>query len=98
MTRADLQVFNNVKQRQFEIRDGSELALLTYSLDGDVLDLIHTEVPDSLEGRGYGSRLAEAALDFAAAKSLLVKPTCSFVRSYIARHDKYAKLTQRAAD
>ena len=33
--------------------------VLEYRLDGDRLELVHTEVPDELEGRGVGSRAVE---------------------------------------
>lgn len=98
MRPADVEVLNNNEQRQFEIHDGDQLAHLRYARHGDVLELIHTEVPPSLEGRGYGSKLAVTALDYAAEHSLLVKPTCPFVRTYLERHPEYSKLTTRTDD
>jgi predicted GNAT family acetyltransferase len=91
-------VVNNAERRQFEIREDAGVARLRYAMEGDVIELIHTEVPPSLEGRGYGGQLARAALQYAAEQSMVVKPTCSFVRSFMERNRNYAKLTERRDD
>jgi predicted GNAT family acetyltransferase len=93
-----MEVLHNREQRQFEIREGTLLARLSYKLSGGEIDLIHTEVPRELGGQGLGNQLAAAALEFAAQETLRVVPTCPFVRSYLERHPHYAKLTQRSAE
>jgi|SRR6185503_19568893 len=98
MRKPGVEVVNNTERRQFEIHEGEHLARLTYRLRGDVLDLIHTEVPRELEGQGYANELATAALEYAAQNSLLVKPTCPFVQAFIIRHPSYARLTSRTDD
>jgi predicted GNAT family acetyltransferase len=52
----------------------------------------HTEVDPSCTGRGFGSRLAAAALDDARTKGLDVVPLCSFIARYIERHPEYEDL------
>ena len=49
----------------------------------------HTEVPAELGGQGIASYLVKYILDDAAAKNLRVKPTCSYVKSYIDKHPEY---------
>ena len=85
-------VSHDPSARQFEIRTDSGTALLRYVQRGDVIDLLHTETPDSLEGRGYGSALARAALDYARAQRLRVIASCPFVSSYIEQHPEDAEL------
>jgi len=93
------EVSNNAALRQFEIRDGDQVARLTYRMrDSGVVELIHTEVPKALEGRGFANRLAAAALEYAERQSLRVIPTCPFVAAYIQRHPEQAKLTYRTDD
>ena len=77
---------------QFEIRTDAGIALLRYAAKEGVLDLLHTEVPDAFEGRGYGDALVRAALDYARAQDLHIVPTCSFVRTFMTRHPEYADL------
>ena len=71
---------------QFEIRLGDQIAFAEYRLEPDAIVFPHTVVPKAFEGQGIGKRLVEAGLAFARAENLLVKPTCSFFRAYIARH------------
>ena len=77
---------------QFEIHTDAGTALLRYRIDGATMDLVHTEVPRTLEGGGYGSALARAALDYARVNNLTVIPTCPFVRAFMLRHHEYDDL------
>jgi predicted GNAT family acetyltransferase len=74
------------EQSRFQIGEGDEPAVLVYELgDGDVA-LLHTVVPQSLEGQGLGSDLAEAAVAWAREQRLQVVPVCSFVQAWLERH------------
>jgi predicted GNAT family acetyltransferase len=53
-------------------------------------------VNPAYEGRGFGSRLAEAALDDARRQALAVVPLCPFIAWYIEQHPEYRDLV--AAD
>ena len=92
-------VVNNAVRHQFEVREGERTARLSYRVADGVIDLIHTEVPKELEGHGIAAELTTAALAYAGANGLLVKPTCPYVRSYLKKHpDVGAKLTGRTDD
>lgn len=91
-------VVHNMERQRFEVVEGTLMARLTYSIEGDVIDLLNTAVPSELEGRGIGSDLAAAALRYAAEQGLVVRSTCPFVKAYIQRHPTSAKLTGRADD
>jgi predicted GNAT family acetyltransferase len=85
-------VVHNEAAHQFEIPNEIGRVLLRYARRGNVLDLLHTEVDEQFEGRGFASALARAALDYARANNLRVIPTCPFVRKYLDRHPEYADL------
>ena len=68
---------------RFELRTDAGTAVLAYERRGDVLELMHTEVPEASEGKGYGATLAEAALDFARRDGASVIPSCPFVARFI---------------
>lgn len=55
-------------------------------MDGDRLILEHTEVPESLGGRGIGGTLVRAALERAANEGLTVVPWCPFARKWLRDH------------
>ena len=77
---------------RFEIHTDEGTALLTYLRSGSELEMMHTEVPEALEGQGYGATLAEAALDYARQQGAKVRPSCPFVAAYIQRHPAYQDL------
>jgi len=88
------QVIKNSAEHRFEIRGDEATAILTYRENARHITLVHTEVPEALEGRGYGGQLARAALEYAKAAGIRVIPVCAFVRSFIERHPEYADLTK----
>jgi predicted GNAT family acetyltransferase len=85
-------VRDNPARHRFELDLGGPIAFSEYRRSGDVLMVMHTEVPRELEGRGIGSRLVRGVLAQARAQGLKVKPLCSFVRAYMDRHPEYADM------
>ena len=86
----DVTVTNNKEESRYEIKIGDEVAMLLYREHGDnTITLLHTEVPQSLGGRGLGNKLAQFALEDARARNLKVIPSCPFVQAYIRRHPDY---------
>ena len=57
-----------------------------------MITFIHTEVPETLGGRGIGSQLIKGALDQVRAAGLKVVAQCPFVKAYIGKHQEYADL------
>jgi len=83
-------VTDNQAEARFELRAGGRLAELLYRRHGNRLVLIHTEVPEELEGRGLGGTLVMAAVDRAAREDLTVVPLCPFARGWLQRHPDVA--------
>jgi uncharacterized protein len=77
---------------RFEIERDGKVAYLEYTMSGDVLGLIHTEVPEGLRGLGLASSLAETALHYARENKLKVDVICPSVHNYIAKHPEYSDL------
>jgi predicted GNAT family acetyltransferase len=82
----DPQVTDNADAHRFELTIDGHVAELVYRRHGDRLVLIHTGVPDELEGHGVGGRLVRAALDRAEGEGLTVVPECPFARAWLERH------------
>ena len=75
---------------QYEVFvDGKGAGLLRYTLDGDVVTLVHTEVDPQFEGQGVGAQLVQHALDDLRARGRRVIPLCPFVVAYLRRHPEY---------
>ena len=77
-------------RNRFEAEVAGSVAFIEYALDGNILTLIHTEVPTDLEGQGLGGKIVKAALNYAVDQRLKVVPQCPFARSYIERHQEFA--------
>jgi hypothetical protein len=77
---------------RFEIDHDGEAAYLEYSLSGNVLELIHTEVPKDMRGQGFASSLAETALQWAKERNLKVDVICPLVTAYVEKHPEYSDL------
>ena len=89
----EITVVHNPRAGRFEVQLEGHLALLEYHIrDAHTVIFPHTEVPKALEGRGIGSRLARAALDWAEENGYRVVPLCWFVEGYIERHPEYQHL------
>jgi len=84
------QVADNQAESRFELWAGGRLAELLYRRNGKRLVLIHTEVPEELEGRGLGGALVTAAIDRAAREGMTVVPLCPFARGWLKRHPDVA--------
>ncbi len=82
----DTPITHRPAQQAFVAEIDGALALCAYRRDGDTLVLHHTEVPPALQGRGLAAALVQAALDWARAEQLVVRPTCSYVAAYLRRH------------
>jgi uncharacterized protein len=85
---------HNTAIGRFEITSGESVAVLDYSLSGRTITFVHTGVPPEMEGRGYGSQLARAGLEYAKREQLTVVPQCPFIRTYIERHPEYEELLE----
>jgi uncharacterized protein len=75
---------------RFVVREGGEEAELRYHRIGESLSLLHTGVPEALEGRGIGGALVRAAVDLAAGERLVLVPYCPFARRWLERHPEVA--------
>jgi predicted GNAT family acetyltransferase len=80
---------------RFEIeRDGS-VAYLEYTMTGNVLGLIHTEVPEKLRGLGLASALAQTAFQYARENKLKVDVICPSALDFLAKHTEYSDMLMR---
>jgi uncharacterized protein len=94
MSQPELTVIHNPGAKRFELQKDGHLAVLEYRLSDREIVFTHTGVPDALGGRGIGSLLARAGLDYARAQSFAVVPLCSFIDEYIQKNAEYKDLVK----
>jgi len=94
---AEAEVVHVPEASRFELRLGERLiGHADYHRRNSRIAFTHTEVDEPYEGRGFGSLLADAALNMAADEGLEVVPLCPFIAHYIEENPSYARLV--AAD
>jgi uncharacterized protein len=87
------EVVDNPDKSRYELRlAGRLIGLATYRRRNGRIAFTHTEVDESCEGRGFGSRLAAGALEDARQAGLDVVPLCPFIAHYIEQHPEYEQL------
>jgi predicted GNAT family acetyltransferase len=91
MTGGD-RVRDNPALSRYEMDVEGAVAFVRYRRRDGVVTLLHAEVPAPLRGRGIGSRLAGATLDFIRAQGGKAIVRCAFVAAYVARHPEYRDL------
>ena len=86
------EVRDNPAEGRFELSTGAGLAFSEYRLAGGALHVMHTEVPQALEGQGIGSKLARGVLEIARERGLKVVARCPFVAAYMKRYPEFNDL------
>lgn len=89
------EVRNNEQQQQFEVHVDGEVAVLEYRFHEGNLALMHTQVPEQLEGRGIAAALTVHALEWARSHHQKVLPYCPYVVAYLKRHPGYEDILAR---
>jgi predicted GNAT family acetyltransferase len=87
-------VRDNAEFHRFEMGTGQNPAVLKYMRAPGKITLVHTEVPESMQGRGYAASLAHFALETAQREGLKVKIVCPFVKKYVEKHPEYQGLIE----
>lgn len=88
----DLELVDNKAHHRFELHIGDEFGFLIYELDAPRITLVHTEVPESMEGKGVASALIEKVLMYIEKEGLKLVPVCPFVRAFLKRHPEWKRI------
>ncbi len=81
-----LQITHDGRAHRLSTELEGQTAILDYELDGKVMSITHTRVPQPIGGRGVAAELMRSALDLAAANGWTVKAVCSYAVAYMKRH------------
>lgn len=83
---------DKLNQKFFIIIDEKE-AFLRYRLEGNKkINLIKTYVPPELRGKRIAEKIVMKGMEYARENNLHVIPTCSYIETFLLRHNEYRKL------
>ena len=88
----DLTITHDPARSRFETEQEGHTAYIRYLAFEGGLDILSTQVPGPLEGRGIAGALTRHVLEYARANGLRIIPTCSYTVAYLRRHPEYAEL------
>ncbi|MBW8870941.1 MAG: N-acetyltransferase [Leifsonia sp.] len=94
---ADVIQHDTAGSRYVLLRDGREIGETVYETASDgTMNFVHTEVDETVQEHGLGSKLVRAALDdVRGMSSVRVSASCPFVSAFLRAHPDYHDLTTR---
>ena len=83
---------DNESEHHFEWTTPAGTAFIDYKKTTRQLMLIHTEVPETMQGQGIAPKLVTAALTFAEENGLKVIPLCVYVLAFLKKHPEWNRV------
>ena len=90
----DIQLVINDKANRFELHIEGHLAVIEYSMKGDIFVLLHTEVDQALEGRGFASMITEKTFNYIESINAKIIPLCPYIVSYLKKHPEWDRIVE----
>lgn len=70
-------------------QDGAILAEMVYTMAPNKMIIEHTEVDDSLSGKGVGKQLVHTAVEYARTHNIKIVPLCPFAKSVLDKMEEW---------
>ena len=78
------------------MEQGEEIGDMAVEVSGNQLTVLHTEVKEEVEGKGYGRKLFDEMVKHARANQLKVRAVCPYVRVQFMRNkESFADIWNR---
>lgn len=87
-----MQLIHQKEEQRFDYVLEQGTAFVEYRLLGEVYDLYHVRVPESLRGQGVAGKMMQAVLEFIKAEKGQIRATCSYAQAYLEKHPEYQDL------
>ena len=98
MSYHDAKVRHDEEQQRYVLEiNGQLLGFAQYHEEGDRQIFTHTEIDDSLSGKGMGSMLVRESLDDARQRGKHIVPVCEFIGAYVKKHPDWNDLLVQSA-
>ena len=86
------QVIHEEENERFVIYSEGNEVYVQYTPGEKMLNLNHTYTHPELRGKGLAAQVVRAALEYAKENNLKVFPGCSYVQSFLDKHNEYKEL------
>jgi len=88
----DIPLNNNEAKHNFEMTIDGERCFIDYMLRDGKIYLVHTEVPQALEGRGVAGAMVEKTFIYIEEHHLKMVPLCPYVQQFLKRRPEWNRL------
>ncbi|QHS57437.1 N-acetyltransferase [Mucilaginibacter sp. 14171R-50] len=92
MNYADNDIIDNEAIHNFEFFVDGHRSFIDYKTRDNRIYLIHTEVPEELEGRGIAGVMVEKVLTYIEQRDMKLVPLCAYVKAFLKRHPEWNRL------
>lgn len=93
----EVEVRDNPAKHRFETTVEGHKAFIDYKLRPGVMTVLHTEVPQELQGQGIAGIMTRYALKHIADNNLQLVPICPYMRAFLKKHPEYQYLIKDKA-
>ena len=88
----EIPLTNNEAAHNFEMIVDGKRSFIDYMRKGEKIYLIHTEVPQELEGKGIAAEMVERTLQYIEDQHLKLVPLCAYVQHYLKRNPDWNRI------
>jgi predicted GNAT family acetyltransferase len=92
MKYGDTELVDNKAIHSFEFVVEGHRSFIEYELKDKKIYLVHTEVPEQLEGQGVADAMVEKAFTYIEQHRLMVVPLCAYIKVFLQRHPEWDRL------
>lgn len=90
-----LPLINNQATHSFEMMVDGHRTFIDYKQRGNTFYLIHTEVPEALQGKGVATALVEKTFKYLETNNLKMRPYCAYIQDYLKKHPGWGRLVDK---
>jgi len=88
----NIELVNNEALHNFEFFIEGQRSFIDYKTKGNKIYLVHTEVPQELQGQGVAEALVEKAFQYIEAQHMILIPMCSYVQLFLKKHPEWDRI------
>ncbi len=79
----------NTVLNRFELKLSGGIAFVEFEQRGNTYFLLHTEVPESMTGKGVASILVQKVMNYLLKSEAKMKQFCPYIKAWLKRHPEY---------